>query len=115
MTIDDFQKIELRVGKIISAAAVAGSSKLLVFRVDFGEKDGEGNPKLRQIFSGIAKGYQPEALVNQQVIGITNLEPRLIMGGESQGMLLAATDESGVVSLLGTDPNCPVAPGSKVS
>jgi tRNA-binding protein len=97
-TIDDFAKLELRVGEVIEATEVEGSEKLIKQVVDFGELG------QRQILSGIKKWYKPEQLVGKQFIYIFNLEPRMMMGLESAGMLLA-TD---------TDKPRPIKPTSKV-
>ena len=103
ITIDDFKKIELKVGRVLSAEPIVGSEKLLKLQVDCGESD---RPAGRQILSGIAKYYQPADLVGRQLVIITNLEPRSMMGLESQGMVLAAGDE-GTVSLLAPDKDMP--------
>jgi tRNA-binding protein len=84
ITIDDFLKVEIRVGTVLEATEVEGSEKLIKQVVDFGEL-GE-----RQILSGIKKWFKPEDLVGKQFVYVTNLEPRMMMGLESQGMLLAA-------------------------
>ena len=107
MTIDEFQKVDLRVGKIVSAERVEGSEKLLKLHVDIGEEN------LRQILSGIAKAYTPEEMIEKEVIVIVNLDPRMMMGMESQGMLLAAHGENGEPVLLGVERE--VQPGSKVT
>ncbi len=86
-TIDDFTKLEFKTGKVLSCDPVEGSEKLLKLTVDIGEE----SP--RQILSGIAKWYQPADLVDKAFVFITNLEPRMMMGLESQGMLLAAGGE----------------------
>jgi len=89
ITYDDFKKVEMKVGKILSAEQVPGSEKLLKLSVDFAE----GSP--RQILSGIA-AYFPEyqGLVGKKVAFVTNLEPRMLMNLESNGMILAAkTDD----------------------
>ncbi|MFH0804308.1 MAG: hypothetical protein V1896_01775 [Candidatus Zambryskibacteria bacterium] len=83
ITIDDFKKVEIRAGKILSAEPVEGSEKLLKLSVDFNE----GNP--RQVISGIAKYISPEKLTGTTCAFVTNLEPRNIMGLESQAMILA--------------------------
>ncbi len=98
ITIDEFSKIELRVGTVIEAEEVEGSEKLIKQIVDFGE---EGK---RQILSGIKKWYKPGQLIGKQFIYVFNLEPRMMMGLESAGMLLA-TD---------TDKPYPIKPSSKV-
>lgn len=81
---NDFQKIEIKVGTILSADKMEGSEKLLKLSVDFGES----SP--RQVVSGIAKTFTaPEKLAGKQFLFVTNLEPRQIMGLESQAMILA--------------------------
>ncbi len=88
ITIDDFAKIDLRVATVVSAQPVPRAKKLLQLEVDLGEK--------RTIVSGIAGSYDPEALVGKQVIVVANLKPAKLMGVLSKGMLIAASDESGV-------------------
>ena len=107
MTLDEFKNADLRVGQITSAEPVEGSEKLLKLNVDLGEE------VPRQILSGIAKHYAPESLVGKKVVVIANLEPRMLMGHESRGMLLAAhgADEEPVLLLPGGD----VPPGAKIS
>jgi len=87
---DDFIKTDLRVGTIRAAEPIDGSDKLLRLSVDVGETDEAGIEKPRQIIAGIGKGYTPEDLISRQIIVVINLEPRKLMGLESQGMLLAA-------------------------
>jgi len=82
INIDEFSKIELRVGTVIEAEAVEGSEKLIRQIVDFGDEK-------RQILSGIRKWFKPEDLVGKQFVYCTNLEPRKMMGLESQGMIMA--------------------------
>lgn len=82
ITYDDFSKLDIRVGTIKSCENVEGSEKLLKLTVDFGPL-GE-----RQILTGMAKFYQPEQLLNLQTFFVLNLEPRKMMGLESQGMIL---------------------------
>jgi methionyl-tRNA synthetase len=107
MTIDEFQQADLRVGKVISAERVEGSEKLLKLQVEIGE------PAPRQILSGIAKAYAPEELVGKSVAIIANLEPRMMMGMESNGMLLAAHSDGGAPVVI--QPAGDVAPGAKIS
>ncbi|MST04388.1 MAG: methionine--tRNA ligase subunit beta [Candidatus Pacebacteria bacterium] len=107
--IDDFQKIDLRIGTILEAEKVEGSEKLLKLKVDFGAEV-ENSP--RQILSGIAKHYSPEDLIGKQVVAIINLEPRTMMGLESQGMLLASSNGE-KLALLKTYKK--MKPGSKIS
>jgi methionyl-tRNA synthetase len=89
ITIDEFAKIDLRVATVISAQAVPRAKKLLQLEVDLGEK--------RTIVSGIAGSYSPDALVGKQVIIVANLKPAKLMGVLSKGMLIAATDDAGVI------------------
>jgi methionyl-tRNA synthetase len=107
MTVDEFQKSDLRVGKIVSAERVEGSEKLLKLQVDIAES------APRQILSGIAKAYAPEDLVGKSVVIIANLDPRMMMGMESNGMLLAAHGEEGTPVLI--LPASDVPPGAKIS
>ncbi|MDP3941717.1 MAG: methionine--tRNA ligase [bacterium] len=81
---EDFSKLDIRVGKVMTCERKDGSEKLLRLTVDFGE---EGT---RNILSGIAQWYTPEQLVDKQFIFILNLQPRQIMGEMSEGMILAA-------------------------
>jgi methionyl-tRNA synthetase len=85
ITIDDFVKVDLRVGMVKSAAAVKGADKLLHLAVDIGE------PTPRSIVAGIALAYKPEALVGRKVVIVANLAPRKLRGLESQGMIVAAS------------------------
>jgi len=87
---DDFAKVELRVALVLAAERVPKSDKLLKLSLDAGD----GTP--RQILSGIAQHYAPEALVGKRVLIVANLKPRKMMGLESQGMVLAASDETGL-------------------
>ena len=95
---DDFQKVEIQIGTIIEAVSVENSEKLLKLTVDFGEEK-------RQVLSGIAKFYSPEDLLNKQFPFVTNLEPRQIMGLESQAMILAAGDEASLLQPIRNVPN----------
>ena len=88
---DDFQKVDLRVAKILTAERVVGSEKLVKLQIDVGELG------KRQLVAGIGTVYDPEILVGKQIVIVANLEPRKLMGNESQGMLLAASDEMGPV------------------
>jgi methionyl-tRNA synthetase len=104
---DDFAKVELKLGLVIEAEKVEKSDKLLKLKVEVGE------PLPRQILAGIAKHYAPEDLVGRRVVIVANLAPRKMMGLESQGMVLAASDETGRLSVLGVDKD--VTPGVRVS
>jgi methionyl-tRNA synthetase len=104
--IDTFGRCDLRVGTVIECKRVPKADKLLQFLID----DGTGEP--RTIVSGIAKYYEPEALVGKQVCYIANLPARKLRGVESCGMILSAVNSDG--SLCVISPSAPVAPGSKI-
>ena len=104
-TIDEFAKMDLRVGTVLSCERVPKSDKLLQFKIN----DGLGG---RTIVSGIAKFYEAEQLVGKQVVFIANLPPRKLRGIVSEGMILSAQDLDGSLSALTIDR--PVAPGSQV-
>jgi methionyl-tRNA synthetase len=89
--IDDFAKIDLRIAKIVNCEAVEGSTKLLRLTLDVGEKNPEGQPVTRNVFSGIASMYKPEELVGQLTVLVANLAPRKMKFGVSEGMVLAAS------------------------
>lgn len=89
-TIDDFIKIEIKVGTVLSVDIVEGADKLYILKVDFNEE------KPRQILSGIRQFIQPEELIGKQFPFVTNLAPRMLRGYESQGMILAGSDEHGL-------------------
>lgn len=91
---DDFIKVDLTVGTIVQAEAVAKSDKLLKLQVDFGPLG------LRQILSGIAKHFKPEDLIGRKTVFVTNLKPRMMMGMESRGMLLTAENPEKGLSLV---------------
>lgn len=103
---DDFAKLELKVGTVLQAEEVEGSEKLIKIQVDLGEE----NP--RQILAGIKKSYEPEYLIGKQIIVVANLEPRMMMGQESAGMMLVADGEDNLIFLT---PEKPVSPGIKIS
>ena len=88
---DDFLKVKMAVGKVLSTEKLEKSPKLLKLTVDFGEIIS------RQVLSGIAKTFQPEDLIGKSFVFVINLEPRQIMGMESQAMILAASDDQGLV------------------
>ncbi|MBR7099731.1 MAG: methionine--tRNA ligase [Clostridia bacterium] len=96
ITIDDFAKIELKVGEIIACERVAKSDKLLHETVKFGDE-------IRSICSGIAKHFAPEDLIGKKVVFITNLPPRKMCGIVSEGMILAAEDKNGKLALITPD------------
>ena len=106
ITIDDFMKLKLKVGVVIASEKVEKSKKLLRNQVKIGDE-------VRVIFSGISKFYSPEEMVGKRVVVITNLAPRQMMGETSCGMILAAEDSNGELSLITTDkPD--FEPGSEV-
>jgi methionine--tRNA ligase beta chain len=109
ITYDDFVKLDLRVGKILHAAAHPNADKLVVLKVDLGTEQ-------RQIIAGIKGHYEPEALVGQEIVVVANLAPRKMRGLESQGMLLAASSGEGDArSVVIVCPQKEVPPGSNVS
>jgi methionyl-tRNA synthetase len=111
ISIDDFKKIEIKIGEIKSAEKIENSAKLLKLSVDFGED------APRQILSGIAVHFpDPNELVGKKCAFATNLEPRMLMGMESQGMILAVSGGEGdqsYFSLLLATPNTPPGASAK--
>lgn len=103
---DDFAKLDLRVGKILTAEKMPKSDKLLRFTVDLGVEQ-------RTILSGVAKHFSPENLIGQQVTVVANLAPRKMMGVESHGMILMAEDPEGKLHFI--HPDSPIIPGSTIS
>lgn len=104
ISIADFAKIELRTAKVIEAKAHPNADKLLVLQVEVGEQR-------KQICAGIKQHYTPEELVGKTIIVVNNLQTAVLRGEESQGMLLAASDENGVVLLR---PDRDMASGCQV-
>jgi len=104
--IDAFRKLDLRIARVIGAEKIPKADKLLKLRVLMGSEE-------RQIVAGIAKHYAPEELVGKNIVVVANLAPAKIRGEESQGMLLAASDEDGKLSILITEKE--MAGGSRVS
>lgn len=92
VTIDDFMKIDLRVAEIKEAREHPNADKLLVLKVDLGEAGG-----VKQLVAGIREDYTPDQLIGKKIIVVNNLQPAVLRGEESQGMLLAARDEKHVV------------------
>jgi methionyl-tRNA synthetase len=105
ISIEEFKKVELKVATIKSAEPHPNADRLVVLQVDLGSEQ-------RQICAGIRNHYAPEELVGRQIVVVANLETAQLRGLESQGMLLAASDEGRVIILT---PEKPVAAGSKVS
>lgn len=104
ISFEDFKKLDIRIGRITSAERVEGSDKLLRLEVDFGEEK-------RQILAGIGKIYAPEELLGKKCPFAYNLAPKVLMGLESQGMILCSSNESGPV-LLHPDRDIPA--GSQI-
>ncbi len=105
ITIDDFMKVDLRIGKIIHAEEVEDSRKMLKLKIDIGSEE-------RTIFAGIKKSYTPEDLINKLVVVIINLMPREMKFGTSDGMMLATSSQDEIIII---QPQKDVVPGSKVS
>ncbi len=112
ITIDDFSKIEIQIGTVRSAERVLGTDKLIRLMVDFGESSQEtGEKSLRQIVSGIAAYVaDPESLVNRQLAFVTNLEPRMIRGLASDGMLFAVGSDE---TFAFVTPDRTIPPGTR--
>ena len=100
ISFEDFKKLDVRIGTVLTCEKMEGSDKLLKLEVDFGEFK-------RQIVSGIAEFYAPEYLVGKQCPFIVNLEPRTIRGVESQGMILAADPGDNTAVLLHPEKQLP--------
>jgi len=101
---NDFKKLDIKTAKVLEAEKIKDSNKLLKLKVDIGDEE-------RQLVAGLANHYTPESLVDRNIIMIVNLEPKELMGVESQGMLLAASGED--IALL--QPDKEVEPGTKIS
>ena len=117
---EDFAKVEIRAGKVLSAEKIPDTDKLLKLSVDFAETTETADeagvktvaPKVRQIVSGISAYFpDPAVLVGKTCMFVTNLEPRTIRGFESNGMLFAVSTPEGAFSLL--EPNSTIPPGTK--
>ncbi len=104
VTIEEFKRLDLRVGKVVDAKRVEGTRRLLVLEVDLGRER-------RQVVAGIAEHYDPSKLVGKNVVLLANLRPKRIRGLVSQGMILAAVAE-GIPVLITTDREVP--PGTPV-
>jgi methionyl-tRNA synthetase len=102
ISIDDFAKVDLRVGEVVSAEPVKGADRLLHMKVDIGE------PEPRTIVAGIALAYKPEQILGRKVVIVANLEPRKLRGIESNGMIVAASLEGGDPVLAGFLEHVPV-------
>jgi methionine--tRNA ligase beta chain len=105
ISFDEFQKLDLRIGKILEATQIPGSRNLIRMIVDFGVEK-------RQAVAGLLQWYKPEELVNKKCAFILNLQRRKMMGVESQCMVFAAEDEKGNVVVL--QPEKDIGVGSKI-
>ena len=103
ISFDDFKKLDLRAARILTAERIEGSDKLVRLAIDAGEGT-------RTLIAGIGKAYDPALLAGREIVVVANLEPRTIMGIESNGMLLAANDNGPV--LLAPDRDVP--PGTEI-
>lgn len=104
ITIDEFGKVELRVATIKAAEPHPKADRLLVLKIDLGTEE-------RQLVAGIRGQYTPEELIGKQIVVVANLQPAMLRGVESQGMLLAASDGERVIVL---SPEKPIAAGARV-
>jgi methionine--tRNA ligase beta chain len=102
---DDFAKLELRVVKVLEARPHPNADKLMLLQIDVGGEQ-------KQIVAGIRQHYTPEQLVGKLIIVVNNLEPAMLRGETSNGMLLAATSNEKVILLTVDDPDCVV--GAKI-
>ena len=93
IVLDDFGKVDLRIARIVKAEHVEGSDKLLRLTLDVGEVDAQGQPRHRNVFSGIRSAYKPEDLTGQMTVLVANLAPRKMKFGMSEGMVLSAAQD----------------------
>jgi methionine--tRNA ligase beta chain len=105
ISFDDFQKLDLRVGKVVEANQIPGSRNLIKMIVDFGTEK-------RQVVAGLLQWYKPDSLVGKKCAFILNLQRRKLMGVESQCMILAAEDAEGNVVIL--QPEREIVEGSRI-
>jgi len=105
ISFEDFSKLSLKVGEIREVTPHPSADKLYVLRVSLGDKE-------IQLVAGIRKSYSPEELLSKQIVVLENLEPKVIRGVKSEGMLLAVCAESGPVILI---PEKKVIPGSSIA
>ena len=106
ISFDDFVKVKLRVGRVVEAEEHPNADRLLVLKVDLGDET-------RQICAGIRGHYTPESMVGRNLVVVTNLAPRMMRGKESQGMLLAASNEDHSRVIV-VSPESDIEPGSGV-
>ena len=116
ISIDDFAKVDLRIARILECKTVEGSTKLLQLTLDVGEKDENGQPRTRNVFSGISSMYQPEQLQGKLTVMVANLAPRKMKFGLSEGMVLAAShaDEKAHPGIYVLEPFPGAMPGMRI-
>ena len=104
---NDFNKVDIRIAKVVEAHDHPNADKLIVLKIDLGSEQ-------RQICAGLRGHYDPEALVGRNIVVVANLAPRMMRGQESKGMLLAAStaDQARIILL---QPDADIEPGSQVS
>ena len=107
ISFDKFKKVELKVAEILAVSRIEGSDKLLKLKVSLGEEE-------RQIIAGLGKSYEPEDLVGKKIVIVANLEPRSLMGLDSQGMVLAVANEEGQPIILKPESNN-IIPGTLIT
>ena len=105
ISIEDFAKVQMRVGQILEAEKIEGSRKLIRLRVDMGTE-------VRQVVAGIAEAYEPAGLLNRKVVVVANLKPAKLMGVESNGMIMAGNLDGEPILLQFLED---VPPGSKIT
>jgi methionine--tRNA ligase beta chain len=108
ITYDQFSALDLRVGRVLEVNPHPNADKLLVIKVDLGAMG------IRQIIAGIKMYYQPDNLIGKFVVVVSNLQPRMMRGLESQGMLLAASEGEPPTDVIVLTTDKPVSPGSLV-
>jgi len=106
VSFDEFKRLDLRIAKVLEARPHPNADKLILLRIDV------GGGQQKQIVAGLRQWYQPEELVGKLIVVVNNLQPAMLRGEESNGMLLAATSGDQVILLA---PEKPCEPGSKVS
>lgn len=109
INIEEFAKIELKIAKVLEAERVEGSAKLIKLKLDVGDKNDVGESEPRQVLAGIGKTYEPESLIGKQIVIVANLEPRMLMGLESRGMIVAGSDGEGIAIV---SPDRELPPGT---
>ena len=104
VTMDEFAKLELRVARVLEARPHPNADKLALLQIDVGDQQ-------KQIVAGIRAHYEPESLIGKQIVVVNNLEPAMLRGERSEGMLLAASSGDDIILL---QPEREAAPGSQV-